>query len=225
MDKIVQKNMRKLFDHINNKELKLLKQSQFLPLWELVYNLFEEMNIDKRKNVNIFLSRSPTYFPSIEEHHNVIYLIIPMNFLSLVIKSKGEAKAILAHEFAHILQGDTNLWLQVSIYSKRTHRVYFPFFLLFTLFLITTLLMNPVIVNFGTISQILFLCGITISSLYLRKDCVIGRNNSEKLADTASMIYTKPEDLISVLKKYSINTKSIIHPPIEERIKHVKLKM
>ena len=216
----------KLFEYIRNKDLKKLEEDQFLPLWKLVKTLYEKMNIDKRKSFRIFLSKSNTYFPSIEEHHNSIYLITPMNFLSLVINNEGEAKAILAHEFGHVLQGDTNLWLQISNYTSGTHKIVFSFLVSLIIFLIITVYLNPPLITWGIIIQFILLFSTAFDCLRLKKDCLWCRKNSEKLADTAAIIYADPKDLISTLKKYSLkNSISLIHPPLDVRINEIESKL
>lgn len=49
-------------------------------------------------------------------HLGASHLVVPLGFFKLLESQPGQAKAILAHELAHIAQGDEQLWSLARLY-------------------------------------------------------------------------------------------------------------
>jgi hypothetical protein len=155
----------------------------------------------------ILYAKNNSYFPGILEQNGVIYLIIPRNFITLFFKKHSYARAILYHEFAHVVQSDSNNYLLNGILAKKGY--YFGIFLLVvTLFIWIATGMFSI----SMVSIISFSAFFGLGFLRLQ---------SEEFADTSVLIYDDGRNLISALEQFGVEDTSDrkTHPPPSQRIK------
>lgn len=59
-----------------------------------------------------------SYLPSVLRYRDEDILILPIGFLFLMRTSPLQARSMLAHELAHVLQQDAALWIEVEAWSR-----------------------------------------------------------------------------------------------------------
>jgi hypothetical protein len=201
-------------------------------LKSIIEDLKSSMSLEK-DNIQVWKSSSNTFLPSIQsDKTNTHHLILPMNFFYLLIKEPEISKSLIAHEFGHIVQKDTNLWLYNIIYFKWIKYVIIPLvsyyvliasinFLIYLIILFSPQFTNNI--SLGVTGAIFLggwkVLGKTVSSL---KDVKSYRKVSEELADFAAIAYANGKSLSNALSKYSIDNKDKIHPPIQNRLKSIE---
>jgi hypothetical protein len=87
-----------------------IKEHEVPDLSAVVRNLASKMSVTLGQ-LSLFWIDSERISPSVLERNGNISLFIPSGFLVLSASQPLAASAILAHEFGHILVGDTRLWL------------------------------------------------------------------------------------------------------------------
>jgi hypothetical protein len=227
------------WERINTFNLMIQKNNIFLfadnkipEIKSTVIQLAKSMNIDPDLILYWGILNRSNY-PSIEEDLNAgqINLLLPINFIMNFNKNKDEGAAILAHELGHVLQKDTQLYLNTDAYFN----------------VIRSLLIPGTIVSI--IVQIIFACSkqglnliassdifqvvialVALYDIWLLHYLTKGfetlretRRESEKLADTASVIFANGNALIEVLKRIKESGTNAIatHPDKVERIEHI----
>lgn len=205
----------------------------------LINDLCTSMKIDIG-SINFWINyRSYDFSPSIVEYKGKVHLILPLAFFKICSAHQQEAKAILAHELAHISQKDSNLWLLASAYVRSIMEILFPTNIGIML---TSLAVNFQITNEYTQeslseSVILFLviaAGTAIAGsivtlpmyLFLRHIRRM-RHRSEYLADLAATIFASREHLCKALERYNFTKNEdkgnffSVHPTLDNRMKQI----
>lgn len=205
---------------------------------EAVEQLATRMNIDPNR-IRYWGILNRSKFPSIEENPQDSYyieLLIPVNFILLFTKNRKEGIAILAHELGHVLQDDTTLFLSTDAYFTVIRSILFPVAMANVVLQVIFLAVGCYTSNlmgrfFDSPGLMLLLLFAVVYNVALYRYLTVGfeklresRRVSEKLADTASTIFSDGNDLIAVLKKVpSAGTKSIAtHPATVDRINHIQ---
>ncbi|MFK8008403.1 MAG: M48 family metalloprotease [Saprospiraceae bacterium] len=221
---------KKTFIRLEDKNLDIIDPI----FWEIA----RDMEVDYSE-VQFWRSNSKTYLPSIVEDEKLINVVLPMNFFLLCLKEPNEAKALIAHEFGHVIQKDTNYWLYVDFFANGLRKYLYPYMRVVLWFQGTILSLNLLITitmglntnNFSEEAIVQVLVQLVAVLIIVRitnflkgapakvKAC---RLASEELADTASIIYSDGKSMIAVLNKYAQNSiDDILHPAKEERIKYM----
>ncbi|MFK8008405.1 MAG: hypothetical protein AB8H03_18750 [Saprospiraceae bacterium] len=202
------RNRHEKFKLLENKEEGFLK--------DIFSDVAKKMNIDFRR-VYFWRSDSKTYLPSIVEARGGINLIFPMNFFILCIKNPKCAEALIAHEFGHVLQGDTNNWLFVESFSIGLKKFVLPVFNIFLLIQIFLLVIDLIflISYFDQLEVghwVSFSFNLLVAALYLKATLFLrdapervwkAREKSEELADAAAILYADGNALRWTLSKYA----------------------
>lgn len=63
---------------------------------------------------------------SVLTSRGITYIVLPLGFLKLFGGEPAQAKAILAHELAHVAQRDSRLWLLVKAYTQTIRKISIP---------------------------------------------------------------------------------------------------
>lgn len=218
----------------------------------LIKDICEQLNINVN-SIHFWVNfRSYHFSPSIVEHKNKINLFLPLAFFKILNKYPREARAMLAHELAHVSQKDTKLWLFASGYV-RSIEILLPVnigIFLTSIFIIvhnyTELIVDLEYNTLGSmfLSIVYHLQALTDLSggiivagvpqsipvlllfLFFRHVRKM-RHRSEYLADLASSIFVGGEYLRRILKRYDpeINKNRdsfTVHPTVYDRIKSLK---
>jgi Peptidase family M48 len=174
-------------------------------------------------------------YPSIEEDKSGnINMLLPINFISFFTKNREGGISILAHELGHVLQKDTKLYLTTDAYFEIIRKIYLPVSILNLLIHVWVIfssnnvskIFNSDLTSF-IVGSILVWDVILISYLYngfisLRET----RRTSEKLADTAAVIFANGRSLQEILESMPNTSGSSkatsIHPNNMERIENIK---
>ncbi len=157
--------------------------------------------------------------PSVYEIKRKVYLIIPLGFFKLLKTKNGLAKAILAHEFSHVLQGDARLALIFKIFSRIIYSLILPVILI-------AILVKFGATNFEMQTRIEFLIKNFIGFVFLL--FLFGKQiifNSERVADLSAVFFTSPETTMQAIKVNKHSSKRNvfrIQPSPEWRIKKIE---
>ena len=258
---------RKIQIYVQQEKLTLLQEDKAPSTWNIIYELAEDMHIDLGL-VSVWISTQNSYLPSIcqyefpekdivdipnddlwtwteyeydfsDQQGRKYHLILPKNLLALSVKNKGHAKALIAHEFGHILQKDADLWLTSYTFSQN----YLGFHLLLSLLSIAGAAVS-IVLNFedivhSALPSTIEAIGIAGTALLLFMLFLVGnypllniwriqyrvtsfRRKSERLADYASVIYNSADDLLECFESYfeKKNT-SLVHPKVADRERSV----
>jgi hypothetical protein len=202
-------------------------------LKEMIIELAIKMNVDFR-DILFWSTINKETFPSVEvDKFGKINLLLPLNFIHFFEQNKPEAKAILAHELGHVLQHDTKIYLETDSYFEVIRMILFPlgiFNLLIHLYLLFAsgnyakiAGSDPLII----ITCIIFIWDITLI-VYLYNGFKIlreARRDSERLADTAAVLYADGSSLISVLERikndFVKHKSNATHPDKMDRIENI----
>ena len=191
----------------------------------LLEALCTAMGID-RQRVIPRLASSRNCTPGVIQSRQRIHLLLPLGFLLLSDSDPECAKAMLAHEFGHVVQADTRLWRTAEAFTGAFRRIILPF-LLFEL--AVTLLVSPFQLgnrpelNLPSLAQ--HAATLAMAASYMLLNLLISwttccfvlkaRRNSEKLADMAGLIYGGEDAMVRV-------NEGALHPPPRERLYWVK---
>ena len=182
-----------------------LSQASISVLKPICDSIAERLRVYDREIHFLRPKSSNELSPSVvETRDNRILMVIPPNFLGYLQVKPASAKAMLAHEYGHIAQGDTNLWLSSSTFAEVAFDVYFPYYrnllvagIIAFIFAISAAISKQLTVL--SISFFIFILGLqglfSIGWLYyfvyrMRRF----RRRSEELADLAAWIYVTSED-------------------------------
>ena len=200
-----------------------------------------EMNINNK--INFWLSpRNTGCLPSIVMTGRVANLVLPLGFIYLSGKYAEQAKAILAHEFAHIKQDDTKLWhaphvLSESLCEYLERRIRgFVWAGAFSVFCYTVidaisgyafddLFKRAAFQAIPWVISGLFLYYSYYSLKSLREAIYSGLRKSEKLADVRAVCYSQEGSFIAALNNYALDCKSYENPfhlPKPERLSFIQ---
>ncbi|MFK8008404.1 MAG: M48 family metalloprotease [Saprospiraceae bacterium] len=239
----VKRGMSTFQRNVENKNFLPLSNLEGEFMEKLFMKLANDMNIDFERVV-FWRSSSKTYLPSIVESKKLINVVLPMNFFLLCVKNPDEVKALMAHEFGHVLQNDTNLWLFVEVFSKGMKKFFYKavkgifdssyYSAIASPFIIIILLLmdkNPNYLNqFGTLIINLLIILLLYRLVKILKKAPnqvkVSRRKSEELADTASILFANGLAMEDVLKKYARDSDDeMIHPKRAERVRVIMDKL
>lgn len=99
-----------------------INETDFPEMTREIKKLCQFMGIDP-KNLKCLFDPRKSSSPAIAEiidpkNRQVIYLTLPRHVILLFNKSPEQFKSLIAHEFCHILQSDTRIWLHKFIPSN-----------------------------------------------------------------------------------------------------------
>lgn len=218
---------------IPTERLKKISAGSVLELDAIITDLCKVMNISK-SSIVVWKTDSHTYYPSIQRYKGRHNLFLPKSFFKLLYTKKCVAKTLLAHEFGHILQKDTQLWMYSIAYYRVIKSIHDPILFGLLIFLGYSVIVGTFSFLFGLkeISKL----PVLIGKWYLLWNCTetrkkstaihkiidVTRKESEKLADSAAMIFADKDCLTIAIEKYSIDSEEMIHPPRKDRLSYIK---
>lgn len=182
-----------------------LNNKDFASMQKFILDIAKVMNI--QGEINIFYSRSNHFIPNIfTATDKEVYLILPRNLVTLFTKNIVHFEAIIAHEFGHVLQKDTQLWWDES----KTQELIWIAILAHLAYFSTFSSMNM---------YYLLLFFLFFNIIYFKPRFRRKRYNSEFNADLASIVYTGHLGIVDVLNSnYIINTDTYLHPSSGRRV-------
>ncbi len=174
-------------------------QRVFVPAPESTLNLilpsldeFSQKTSFENK-VKVLIEKSdPTISALVLSYGRTDYLVLSLGFLSFLRKYPLPAKAVLAHEFSHMIRGDARRWVSLSVLSKQTRSVLFPIVIVV---LFTTVISFPI----SMVSGIIIAWDFALAIYFLFYFLPWIRREIEAAADIGAMILTKPDYLIEAL--------------------------
>lgn len=189
-------------NRLKNTSYKKLDRNSFKGIWELTDDLTHKMQI--KKNVEIYFLQINSFEAHVSKSKSCIKLYLSRSLISFYSQDKEKFKAIIAHEFGHVLQNDT-LLLLIGVKSLRT---------------ISNLSVVGCILGFltGSDTKIVFL--YYLLSLVYYKGFKVMRHRAEYLADVASACYLGNRVIIDVLNLSDAKTDPY-YPSKEERIEYI----
>jgi hypothetical protein len=233
--------MRRFTAAVASDTLLELNEGQGGGFWALLEELCACMGVDFRKVRVRLATRNYDVGPSVIEHEDVTFLVIPLGFFKLLEVDREAARAILAHELAHVCQGDTNLWLLSESYLTAIRKFLMPLAIL-TSFISLALC-------FGALSSISYYAD-SYEVAAIRRASLAGiiqsfgqpvlllaftysvrklRRRSEELADMAGVVFAGPSPLLRALAPYYtrgiLSQESSIfssHPNMRERTGRIR---
>jgi Zn-dependent protease with chaperone function len=96
-------------------------------LWGILDQLQDQMGIQAAEVSVIVSTRNYGDSPSVIDVEGRPRLVVPLGFFKMLGRAPGAAKAMLAHELAHVVQHDTKLWLLATAYLKGLKLIFLPF--------------------------------------------------------------------------------------------------
>lgn len=153
--------------------------------------------------------------PSIILYENKYHLILPLGFLKLLLENETHARQILAHEFSHIRQRDTDFLIEFKIYFRISLILFIPCVLALILILLvsikTGLLISILPISYNFI--------ISIALLLFARSII---HRSERIADLGSVVAGSSSQMIHTLQTCSSDYQKrklfALHPDINWRI-------
>jgi Zn-dependent protease with chaperone function/tetratricopeptide (TPR) repeat protein len=174
-------------------------------LHRLVQNLAREMAVDVTELV-LVKNRSLASYPSIGQMNDAVCIFVPVGFMKLVSADIDAARAVLAHELAHLVQGDVRLWGTALAVRTSLRRVIMPCICVLILFnaLVLALIPDDGAASFGnlqgqSIVQIVYQLVLLIAIWLICGNVARLRRDSERLADRAAVAMTGADALIRAL--------------------------
>ena len=162
-------------------------------------DLAEKVGIDSSK-ITLWRSGSQAYCPSVIVQKGRINLVCPLGFIQLFQSDNGAATAMLAHEFGHVLQQDTRLWLRTEALARAIKTIIYINVAILLLRLAYYLLDgNFTAFFFGTIISI----GIYDFYKFTIKYVLSARKRSEQSADLFAIATVSPDCLIRAVDRYT----------------------
>jgi hypothetical protein len=207
---------------------------------DVIASLSEQMTI--RRDVRLWIADDdPGVCPSVFEMHGLVHLVTPVTFPLLAKIHPLRARAMLAHELSHILQGDADLWpichgLHVAIsYIAPLYCLMFAVMDLVSIVLLFQTIeiqrQLPSYYHEGHLWDFvkLFVVPVVIlwrlfRELKKRQEKVTrARITSEVVADIAAVRFVNADALLDALTQHVKNdTSSQTHPQKSERIAGIK---
>ncbi len=221
-------NVNRLKTLIKNKFLIPIKDNEEINVREAVRNLCNKMLIEY-KIVMLWRSKSLSKYPSVEEVDGNINLILPIGFLIDFKKDNNKGNAILAHELGHVLQHDTDLYLIADTNYSILRKYFVPLIflnVLMQIILFFYLASKSVPISALIVIALLIIIGIVVYVILTDgfKRIRELRHSSEMYADTAALIFTNYNDILSCLhclvEIHSANNNT--HPYVEDRIENIE---
>jgi hypothetical protein len=96
-------------------------------LWQILDELQDRMGIQAAHVTVIVATRNYGDSPSVIDVEGCPRLVVPLGFFKVLGQAPGAAKAMLAHELAHVSQHDTRLWLLATAYLKGLKWLLLPY--------------------------------------------------------------------------------------------------
>jgi hypothetical protein len=204
----------------------------------LIRSLAQRMDIPYAR-ITLWSAITKNKFPSVEEDKmGEIHLVIPISFLRFFEENPGQAEAVLAHEFGHVLQKDTHLFHIADAYFDVIRSIWLPTAYLNIVLKILIMLWHIETVIMVMQTYMLLTCVVLGSFVFdvlvIRymtkgfKDLRQSRRESEKLADIAACVFADASALNEVLSSENNEVAAItgkndsVHPSKSERRKNIK---
>lgn len=202
-------------------------------LWKMLTKLSTRMGLNNRRFDLQISTGNNGFGPSIVEldpsGHGTILLVIPLGWLKFNRAVPLAAEAMIAHELGHVLNRDSQRWLQALAY-RRAVRVLLAASVWSGVSLLVFSIaetgqdvrwFDPVTLCIGLIYQIGFYPLIVYSHLrFIRK----ARRYSEETADCCAAVYVSADAIRSALQFCKTNsncTNTHDHPPPTWRLKRL----
>ncbi|WP_434380418.1 M48 family metalloprotease [Melittangium boletus] len=188
-------------------------------LMEWIHEITREMGVDA-SSLRVTISLRGTGFPCVVKSAGSTHLVIPVDFLTYCVESPGPARAVIAHEVAHVAQKDHDLFFLSDLFVRVTIWVQFPVVCLLGLLALRKA--DDVIGDLITIVPRPFLLLLFFYSVRKR------RRDSEECADLAGAIWGGAENIkqaISALRRDVDRGFWALHPPPLERIYKLRRKL
>jgi len=205
---------------IRGSEFVEVNQSEMPGVIAISKSIASDMAISLHRLAVIWID-DETVSPSIVDDRRRLALFVPTGFLVLADSEPRLARAILAHEFGHVLLGDTRLWL-FSVSAQRTLMrfrwpVLVPLLLgsdLIPIFLHSRL--GAILVLWTVASAFLLYC-VSISFVFW------ARRRSERLADTIAVHFSGKSSLADAVRLVSsTEITDEIHLSSSERLSFIE---
>ncbi|MDL2141963.1 M48 family metalloprotease [Flavobacterium tructae] len=194
-----------------------LNQENYKEIWNICYEIIEKLDLSKLK-LKIYYIKTNDIEAHITLEKGVVHLFLSRALISHSHHYPKELESILGHEFGHIVQGDSKLFL----ITKKAFRL--PIFLndmrlCFGIFLALFLF-------FFSSRQVETAVSIIVISLIYRR-IYTGfnrlRKESEFLADLCSLIIIEKSEIIKIVNDYIPESNSPNYPSKKERLKSIEL--
>lgn len=163
-------------------------------------------------SITIWLSLSPSFLPSVIERRG-IHLLVPLGFLGMAESDEPSCRAILGHEFAHVVHRDTELWRRSQLLAWSIFRINLPIALF--LLVVLQVLSGAVIMATATTGDgsligqaiLLVVVGALVALPVLLEygaylTTIRARRCSEDAADLLSAIHGDPVSLAAAIRSY-----------------------
>lgn len=214
---------------INSVGLLEVNSGQYETIFLFLKKISSLMNIDI-DSISIRLDlRSPGYLPSIVEKDDKNVLLLPVGFLVLVQEEPEQARAMVAHEFAHVLQRDANLWIitdawatKFSNYASNLKSALALAGLVALASLLRTGLLGVAVLPLFTILAIFSRYTVYKQARIMYVKIKNYRMRSEDNADLAGVIFGSGSALVAAIHEYVDDKVDEIHRPRQQRISRVQ---
>lgn len=181
-------------------------------VWKAVRALQQDMDLTSY-TLNLYFVPQDRALPFVYTDQQAISLFLPRTTAYLALLDPAAFRALIAHEFGHVKQGDGKAHL-VQVHWARKQLTYATFIGAST-FLIG--------LGFGKldIPYISFLATNYLANSNKR------RRKMELMADAATLLYASPQAMVRVLRTYTAPTADLraYYPPVEERINSLNTRL
>ncbi|MBA4850931.1 M48 family metalloprotease [Emticicia sp. BO119] len=189
-------------NYLKNTSYKKIDRNSFQSIWTSIDYIAKSMNIDMP--VNLYYLQENNFEAHVINNEEHIDLFLSRQMISFHSQDIDKFQAIIAHEFGHVIQGDTKFLLS-SVYSLRKS------FVISIIGLIVTFLIGIDFWSFVALS---------VASFFFYTNFVERRHKSEYLADIASLCYLQNDKILDVLN-LSVTKDSPYYPTKIQRINNL----
>ncbi|MBA4850932.1 M48 family metalloprotease [Emticicia sp. BO119] len=172
----------RLNHYLKEVNYKRLDRNSFQSLWSLIDDLSQSMSLNM--NVQLFYLQENNFEAHILKEKDNINLFLSRKMISFYSQDLQKFKVILAHEFGHVIQGDTKFLLS-GVQSLRKSFIisYIGFIIAYIIGL-----------EYGA-SAVLAITSFIYYSIFRKR-----RHEAEYLADIASVCYLQNKTIAEVLE-------------------------
>ncbi len=160
---------------------------------QCVCDCISKMNI--KKPIVLLASDHNIISPSICQSNDLIYLVLPLGLVKMSSVKPDIARAMIAHEFGHVLQNDSKLWGIAHAFALRFRDIFYIIAIAIVVIGIIGRSFEPVVIF---MFALMIATGICNRILELRR-------KSEELADVAAIVYAGGHNIYAAINEYIEN--------------------
>ncbi|WP_343663109.1 M48 family metalloprotease [Chryseobacterium mucoviscidosis] len=185
-------------------------------IWEMCHKTMDQINLRKLR-LKIYYMKTNTVDAHITLENNTVHLFLSRGIISHSYHSSKDVESILGHEFGHICQGDSKLFL----ITKRAFGL--PIFLN-NLQLILNLALTVLVIFFAPGGLGACIAQLILLLIYRRLYTGFSRlrKESEFLADSCSLIFIENSQIAKIVENYLPDIDSPNYPSRKERLKNIE---